>query len=255
MSAKLSLSHRWRVLQDSMRIIESKREEVTGSWRRPHNERLNTVRILRNIISVMKSRRIWRTGHIAHIGREGKCVYKILVGRPENRPLGRHRYWWKDGEKWILKEQNLWVCIGLTLLRIWSSGEFLWSYDPSDSVEGGNFLISWATVSFSKRILLFWVLWLVYLPTKAFTFFALRLSKLNFPKYMIKAALIAQWYSAGLRAVWSEVRVLAETGNFSLLHRVQTGSVAHPASYPMGKRGSLPGGKAGGAWSWPLTSI
>jgi hypothetical protein len=31
--------------------------------------------------------------------------------------------------------------------------------------------------------------------------------------------------------------------NFSL-HRVQNGSGAHPASYPMGTRGSLPGGKA-----------
>jgi hypothetical protein len=34
------------------------------------------------------------------------------------------------------------------------------------------------------------------------------------------------------------------TGNFSLHHRIQNGSVAHPASYPMGKRGSFPGGKA-----------
>jgi hypothetical protein len=35
-------------------------------------------------------------------------------------------------------------------------------------------------------------------------------------------------------------------GNFSH-HRVQTGSGAHPASYPMGNRGSFPGGKAAGA--------
>jgi hypothetical protein len=38
-------------------------------------------------------------------------------------------------------------------------------------------------------------------------------------------------------------------------HRVQNGSGAHPASNPMGTRGSFPGGKAAGAWSWPLTSI
>jgi hypothetical protein len=36
-------------------------------------------------------------------------------------------------------------------------------------------------------------------------------------------------------------------GNFSLHHRVQNGSGAHPASYPMGARGSFPGGKAAGA--------
>jgi hypothetical protein len=47
----------------------------------------------------------------------------------------------------------------------------------------------------------------------------------------------------------------SSSGNFSLHHRVQTGSGAHPASYPMGTRDSFPGGKAAGAWSWPLTSI
>jgi hypothetical protein len=36
-------------------------------------------------------------------------------------------------------------------------------------------------------------------------------------------------------------------GNFSLHHRVQNGCGAHPASYPMGTRGSFLGGKAAGA--------
>jgi hypothetical protein len=44
-------------------------------------------------------------------------------------------------------------------------------------------------------------------------------------------------------------------GNFPVHHRVQTGSGAHPASYLVGTRGSFPGDKAAGAWSWPLTSI
>jgi len=42
---------------------------------------------------------------------------------------------------------------------------------------------------------------------------------------------------------------------FSLRHRVQTGSGAHPASCPTGTRRSFPGRKAAGAWSWPLTSV
>jgi hypothetical protein len=42
---------------------------------------------------------------------------------------------------------------------------------------------------------------------------------------------------------------------FSPHHRVQTGSEAHPASYTMSTRGSVPGGKADEAWNWPLTSI
>jgi hypothetical protein len=45
----------------------------------------------------------------------------------------------------------------------------------------------------------------------------------------------------------SKVRFPAGAGNFSLRHRVQNGSGAHPASYPMGTRGSIPGGKAAGA--------
>jgi hypothetical protein len=44
----------------------------------------------------------------------------------------------------------------------------------------------------------------------------------------------------------SRVRFPAGTGNFSLRHRVQNGSRAHPTSYPMGKRGCFHRGKAAG---------
>jgi hypothetical protein len=44
----------------------------------------------------------------------------------------------------------------------------------------------------------------------------------------------------------SRVRLPAGAGNFSLRHHVQTGSRAHPASYPVGIRGSFLGGKAAG---------
>jgi hypothetical protein len=64
---------------------------------------------------------------------------------------------------------------------------------------------------------------------------------------------IALGYGLGDRG--SRVWFPEEAGNFSLHQRVQNGSGAHPASYPMGTRGSFPGGKAAGAWSWPLTSI
>jgi hypothetical protein len=56
----------------------------------------------------------------------------------------------------------------------------------------------------------------------------------------------AQWYSTGLRAGWSGVRVPTGDGNLSIHHRVQTGSGAHPASYPMVTGSSFPGGKAAG---------
>jgi hypothetical protein len=72
--------------------------------------------------------------------------------------------------------------------------------------------------------------------------------------YEYVGAGIAQWYSARLWAGWSGVWVLARVGNFSLHCHIQTGSGSHPTSCPMVTRGSLPGGKAAGVWSWPLTS-
>jgi hypothetical protein len=51
----------------------------------------------------------------------------------------------------------------------------------------------------------------------------------------------------GLDDRGSRVRFPVGAENFSLSHRVQNGSGAHPAFYPMGTRGSFPGGKAAGA--------
>jgi hypothetical protein len=62
-------------------------------------------------------------------------------------------------------------------------------------------------------------------------------------------------YSAGLRVGRSGIRASAGDGNFSTYHRVQIGSGAHPATYPMGTRGSFLGGKTAGALSRPLISI
>jgi hypothetical protein len=50
----------------------------------------------------------------------------------------------------------------------------------------------------------------------------------------------------GLDDRGSKVRFPAGAGYFSLHHRVQNGSGAHPASYPVGNRGSFLGGKAAG---------
>jgi hypothetical protein len=45
-----------------------------------------------------------------------------------------------------------------------------------------------------------------------------------------------------------------EGQSFSLLHVVQTDSLAQAGSYPMGNNGSFPRGKEAEAWSWPFTS-
>jgi hypothetical protein len=56
---------------------------------------------------------------------------------------------------------------------------------------------------------------------------------------------IALGYGLGDRG--STARLSAGAGNFSLQHRIQIGSGAHLASYPMGKRGSFTRGKVAGA--------
>jgi hypothetical protein len=62
-------------------------------------------------------------------------------------------------------------------------------------------------------------------------------------------------YNRRIHFIVPRVRLPAGAGNFSLHHRVQNSSGAHPASYPVGTRDSFPGGEAAEAWNWPLTSI
>jgi len=61
-------------------------DEVTGEWRRLHNEELNDLYSSPNIIRVIKSRKIRWAGHVAHMG-ERRGAYKILVGRYKRRRL------------------------------------------------------------------------------------------------------------------------------------------------------------------------
>jgi hypothetical protein len=86
------------------RIFGPKRDEVTGEWIKLHNEELNGLYSLPNIVHVIKSRRLRWVGHVACIG-EGRGVYRILVGKPEGkRPLGRPRHRWEDNIKVDIQE-------------------------------------------------------------------------------------------------------------------------------------------------------
>src|SRR5215469_14153752 len=77
---------RLRVLR---RVFGPKRDEVTGEWRKLHNEELRDLYSLPNIVRVVKSRRMRWAGHVARMG-EGRGVYRVLVGKPEGeRQLGR----------------------------------------------------------------------------------------------------------------------------------------------------------------------
>jgi len=73
------------------RIFGPRRDEVTGEWRRLHNEELNDLYSLPNIVRVIKSRRMRWARHVARMGEE-RGVYRVLVGKPEGkRPLARLR--------------------------------------------------------------------------------------------------------------------------------------------------------------------
>jgi hypothetical protein len=50
------------------RIFGPKRDEVTGEWRRLHNEELNDLYSSPTIIRVIKSRRMRWVGHVARMG-------------------------------------------------------------------------------------------------------------------------------------------------------------------------------------------
>jgi len=56
------------------RIVESKRDEVTGEWRRLHNEELNNLYSSPIIVRVIKSKRMRYAGHVARMGVEERRV-------------------------------------------------------------------------------------------------------------------------------------------------------------------------------------
>jgi len=92
---------RLRVLR---RVSGSKRDDVTGEWRKLHNEELRDLYSLPNIVRVLKSRRMRSAGHVARMG-EGRGVYRVLVGKSEGkRPVGRPRRRREDNIKMDLRE-------------------------------------------------------------------------------------------------------------------------------------------------------
>jgi hypothetical protein len=86
------------------RVFGPKGDEVTGEWRKLHNEELNDLYTLPNIVRVVKSKRMRWVGHVARRG-EDRRVHMVLVKKPEGkRPLGRPRRRWKDNIKIDLQE-------------------------------------------------------------------------------------------------------------------------------------------------------
>ena len=137
------------------RISGPRRDELTGEWRRLHNEELNDLYSSPNIVRVIRSRRMRWSGHVARMGEE-RGVYGILVGKPEGRrPLGRPRRGWVDNIRMDLQEvvcgymdwirlaqdRDRWRTLVSAVMNLWVP----WNE--------GNFLSSCKPVSFSRTTL------------------------------------------------------------------------------------------------------
>jgi len=84
------------------RIFGPRRDEVTGEWRRRHNDLYSSPIIVR----VIKSRRMRWARHVVHMCEE-RGVYRVFLGKPEGRkPLGRPRRRWVDNIRVDLQEEG-----------------------------------------------------------------------------------------------------------------------------------------------------
>jgi hypothetical protein len=127
-SLTLREEHRLRVFEDRVlrRIFGPKRDDVTGDWRKLHNEELYNLYSSRNIIRMIKSRRMRWEGHVARKG-ETRNAYRILVVKPDGKRPIRQRRRWVDNIKMDLRGMG-WdgmVWTGSNWLRIGTSGGLL----------------------------------------------------------------------------------------------------------------------------------
>ena len=60
------------------KVFGPKRDELTGEWRKLHNQELNDLYSLPNIVRVVKTRRMRWAGHVARMG-EDRGVHRVLA--------------------------------------------------------------------------------------------------------------------------------------------------------------------------------
>jgi hypothetical protein len=82
----VNILYRLRVFENRVlrRIFGPKRDEVTGEWRKLHNEELHNLYSFPNIIRQIKSRRMRWAGHVARMGEE-RNVYRVLMGKERRK--------------------------------------------------------------------------------------------------------------------------------------------------------------------------
>jgi hypothetical protein len=105
-SLTLREEHRLRVYENRVlrRIFGPKKEDMTGEWRKLHNEELRDLCLSPSIIRIIESRRMRWAGYVARMVAK-RNAYRLLVGKPEGkRPLGRASQRWVDNIKKCLGE-------------------------------------------------------------------------------------------------------------------------------------------------------
>jgi hypothetical protein len=86
------------------RVFGPKRDDVTGEWRKLHNEDLSDLYPLPSNVRVVKSSRIRWAEYVTRMG-EGICVHSVLVGKAEGkRSQRRPRRRWEGNIKIDLQE-------------------------------------------------------------------------------------------------------------------------------------------------------
>jgi len=99
------------------RILGPKKDEITGEWRKLHEE-LHDLYSLPNIVRVIKSRRMRWAGHVARLG-EMRGAYRVFVGKLERkRLLGTPRRRREDNIKMNLQEVEWGAWTGLIWSRV-----------------------------------------------------------------------------------------------------------------------------------------
>jgi len=120
----LTEERRLRVFENRVlrKIFGPKRDEVTGEWRKLHNETLNDLYSSHDIVQMIKSRKIW-AGHVALWG-ERRGVYRVMVGNLREKAHLEDL----DGRvilRWSFRKWDVGSWTGSICLRIGTGGGHL----------------------------------------------------------------------------------------------------------------------------------